>query len=69
MNSDADEAANRFALFINGGFRSTPKLVFKEQSPPDITSCQWYNPKDESRPNISLAPPPEPERPEWRANG
>jgi mycoredoxin len=28
VNIDADEAANRFVLFINGGYRSTPTLVF-----------------------------------------
>lgn len=28
VNIDEDEAANQFVLFINGGFRSTPTLVF-----------------------------------------
>lgn len=28
VNIDADEAANQFVLFINGGFRSTPTLIF-----------------------------------------
>lgn len=28
VNIDADAAANQFVLFINGGFRSTPTLVF-----------------------------------------
>jgi len=28
INIDEDAAANQFVLFINGGFRSTPTLVF-----------------------------------------
>lgn len=28
VDIDEDEAANHFVLFINGGFRSTPTLIF-----------------------------------------
>jgi len=30
INIDEDEAAERFVIFINSGFRSTPTLVFGE---------------------------------------